>query len=185
MKPKFIVIAGLALIAAGCRHHQHVVAPVVAPAPQAAVQAPKTVPVESTTNDFKPAATSVEDLGDATHATEIAEQKGWLRDAFFDFNSSALRQDAQQNLTGSAQWLAKHPKYQVLVEGHCDERGTEQYNLALGEHRAWEAKEFLTADGIDAAKIKTISYGKDRPFDQGHNEDAWSKNRRAHLVLTQ
>lgn len=185
MKSKLTLVAviGCALAAAGCRHHRQAVAPVVAP--QVAIQRPKVVQVESPTNEFKPAVQQADDLGDPAHATQIAEQNGWLRDAFFDFNSSQLRPDAQQNLAGSAAWLVKHPRYHVLVEGHCDERGTEQYNLALGDHRAYEAKEYMTADGVDGARVKTISYGKDRPFDPRHNEDAWSKNRRAHLVLTQ
>ena len=72
----------------------------------------------------------------------------------------------------------------MLIEGHCDERGTEQYNLALGEHRAYEAKEYLATLGLNPNSMSTISYGKDKPFDPGHDEAAWAKNRRAHLVLT-
>ena len=142
------------------------------------------VRVATATNDFVSAKAEPDPLSDVSRATEIAEQKGWLRDAFFDFNSSSLRNDAQQNLTNSASFLKSHPKFDVLIEGHCDERGTEQYNLALGERRAWEAKEYLVTLGYDADRMKTISYGKDRPFDNGHDEQAWAKNRRAHLVLT-
>jgi peptidoglycan-associated lipoprotein len=180
-----LTIAVCAVAVVACRHHQNVVAPAVAPTTHAAVQAPTPVHVESPANEFKSPTTNADDLGDAVHATELAEQKGWIRDAYFDFDSARLRQDARDNLNESATWLEKHPKFNVLVEGHCDERGTEQYNLALGEKRAWEAKEYLAVVGLDPAHIKTISYGKDRPFDPNHNEEAWAKNRRAHLVLTQ
>ncbi|MDQ6801545.1 MAG: OmpA family protein [Acidobacteriota bacterium] len=81
---------------------------------------------------------------DPGRATLIAEEKGWLRDAFFDFDSSILTSAAQQNLTSSADWLRGNRRFHVLIEGHCDERGTEKYNLALGDHRAWEAKEYLS-----------------------------------------
>ena len=94
--------------------------------PPSAVQAPTPVHIESPANEFKPPATNADDLGDAVHATQIAEQKGWIRDAYFDFDSVRLRQDARDNLNESATWLEKHPKFNVLVEGHCDERGTER-----------------------------------------------------------
>ena len=83
----------------------------------------------------------------------------------------------------SADWLKKNGQYSLLVEGHCDERGTEQYNLALGDKRANTAKEYLMTLGVDGSRIRTVSYGEERPFDPGHDEAAWAKNRRAHLVL--
>ena len=87
-------------------------------------------------------------------------------------------------LLGLPQWLEAHPRVQGLIEGHCDERGTERYNLALGDRRAYEAKEYLTVLGVNGDELRTISYGKEKPFDDGHDESAWSKNRRAHIVLT-
>lgn len=166
----------------GCRHH-HAAAPVTAPMAAVKTPAPPDVRVAATNNDFVSPKAEADPLADTAHATDIADERGWLRDAFFDFNSSVLRPDAQQNLSESASFLKSHPKFDVLIEGHCDERGTEQYNLALGEHRAYEAKEYLATLGYDANRMKTISYGKDRPFDPGHDEEAWAKNRRAHLVL--
>ncbi|HUJ13410.1 MAG TPA: peptidoglycan-associated lipoprotein Pal [Thermoanaerobaculia bacterium] len=174
-----ILLCFVALI--GCRHHQ-TVAPVTAPMAAAAAPAPE-VHVAPANKDFVSPTVETDPLADLSHATDVAEQRGWLRDAFFDFDSSELRPDAQQNLTQSATFLKSHPKFDVLIEGHCDERGTEQYNLALGEHRAYQAKEYLATLGYDASRMKTISYGKDRPFDTGHDEEAWAKNRRAHLVL--
>jgi peptidoglycan-associated lipoprotein len=175
-----ILLCFLALVA--CRHHTNA-KPVTTPMASAKAPAPE-VKVASTNNDFVSPAPEPDPLADVSHATEVAEEKGWLKDAFFDFNSSALRPDAQQNLSDSAQFLKSKPKFDVLIEGHCDERGTEQYNLALGEHRAYQAKEYLATLGYDTSRMKTISYGKDRPFDTGHDEEAWAKNRRAHLVLT-
>jgi peptidoglycan-associated lipoprotein len=80
--------------------------------------------------------------------------------------------------------LRKNPQWQVTVEGHCDERGTAEYNLALGERRALAARTYLVSLGIPADKVKTVSYGKEFPFDAGHDEAAWTKNRRAHFVIT-
>lgn len=176
-----------ALAAAGCRSHATAAKPVVEPTKAVAaapVQQPA-VRVESPAREFVPDKVASDDLGnDPAKATLLAEQKGWIRDAFFDFDSSALQPPAQQNLTTSANWLRDHHKFKLLVEGHCDERGTEQYNLALGDRRAWEAKDYLGVLGIDPKTVSTISYGKEKPFDPGHSEDAWAKNRRAHLVLT-
>src|SRR4051812_21032617 len=111
------------------------------------------------------------------------QDKGLIRDAFFDYAEATLSSDAQAALTTSASWLKSNPKYNLLVEGHCDERGTEQYNLALGDKRAQQAKDYLVASGVDASRIRTVSYGEERPFDPGHDEGAWKQNRRAHFVL--
>jgi len=105
-----------------------------------------------------------------------------LRDAFFDFDDASLREDAKAALDGNAKFLEGRSGQNVVIEGHCDERGSVEYNLALGEKRARAAKEYLTAYGINAARITTISYGKERPFDPGHSEEAWAQNRRAHFV---
>jgi peptidoglycan-associated lipoprotein len=113
----------------------------------------------------------------------VAQQRGFIADAFFNYDEAALSSDAQAALTTSASWLKKNPQYALLIEGHCDERGTEQYNLALGDRRANIAKEYIVTLGVDGSRIRTVSYGEERPFDPGHDESAWSKNRRAHLVL--
>ena len=105
-----------------------------------------------------------------------------VKDAFFDFDKSDVRSDAQQALTADADFLKAHPDIKFTVEGHCDERGSEEYNLGLGDRRANAAKNFLVNLGIGADRITTISYGKDRPFCTDHNEACWQQNRRAHLV---
>lgn len=113
----------------------------------------------------------------------IAQERGYIQDAFFGYDEAALSSDAQAALTASANWLKQNQQYNILIEGHCDERGTEQYNLALGDRRANIAKQYLQTLGVDASRMRTVSYGEERPFDPGHDESAWAKNRRAHLVI--
>jgi peptidoglycan-associated lipoprotein len=102
---------------------------------------------------------------------------------FFDLNKYDLKADARATLDKQAAWLKQYPKYAITIEGHCDERGTREYNMALGERRATSTKNYLVNLGVPAARIKTISYGKERPVALGHNEDAWKQNRRAVTVL--
>jgi peptidoglycan-associated lipoprotein len=106
-----------------------------------------------------------------------------IADINFDFDKSNLRPEAQEVLKKGTPAYLKYRDYKLVIEGHCDERGTAEYNLALGEKRATEAAKYLTDLGIDKDRIKTISYGKEMPLDKGHDEDAWAKNRRDHFVL--
>ena len=98
---------------------------------------------------------------------------------FFDFDRSSLRDDARSTLDRQAGWLAKYPQVNVQVAGNCDDRGTEEYNLALGQRRANTSRDYLVARGVAGARISTISYGKDRPTALGDNEQAWAQNRNA------
>ena len=176
-----VVLGSIAL--QGCRHAKTAAAPaVLPPKAMAAATVPETKVAAS--EDFKAPATTSESTPDPATETLLAEKNGWIRDAFFPYDSAAITSESQKNLGTTAQWLRSHGAYHVMIEGHCDERGTEQYNLALGEKRAYDAKEYLSTLGIDAQRLSTISYGKEKPFDQGHDETAWSKNRRAHVVLT-
>jgi peptidoglycan-associated lipoprotein len=102
---------------------------------------------------------------------------------YFDFDSYTLETAAQDKLREKAAWLQEHPNAVVIIEGHCDERGTDAYNLALGERRAESAKSFLVDLGVDPAKLTTISYGEEKPMDTSGTEKAWAKNRRACFVL--
>jgi len=102
---------------------------------------------------------------------------------YFDFDRSDLNPEAQEALKRKAKWLRKNPGESVIIEGHCDERGTNEYNLALGDRRAQSAKNFLKDLGIAKSSLTTISYGEERPADPRRNEKAWSKNRRDHFVL--
>ena len=107
-----------------------------------------------------------------------------LRPLFFELDSSDVSPEGQKTMQDNADVLKKYPGMQITIEGHCDERGTAEYNLALGERRALAAKNYLVSLGIPADKIKTVSYGKEFPFDPGHDDAAWQKNRRAHFVIT-
>jgi len=98
---------------------------------------------------------------------------------FYDFDRSTLRADARTTLDRQSGWLAKYPQVNVQVAGNCDDRGTEEYNLALGQRRANAARDYLVARGVTGARISTISYGKDRPTSMGDNEQAWAQNRNA------
>jgi peptidoglycan-associated lipoprotein len=107
-----------------------------------------------------------------------------LKDIHFDFDKYDIRPGDAAILKEDAALLKKYPNVKIQIEGHCDERGTVEYNLALGERRANKAKDYLVSLGISTARISTISYGKERPLDPGHNDEAWAKNRRAHTIIT-
>ena len=107
-----------------------------------------------------------------------------LKPVFYDLDSSDVNAGGQQILQANAAVLKRYPAWQITIEGHCDERGTAEYNLALGERRALAAKTYLVSLGIAADKVRTVSYGKEFPFDAGHDDGAWSRNRRAHFVIT-
>ncbi|MBL0900016.1 MAG: peptidoglycan-associated lipoprotein Pal [Reyranella sp.] len=102
---------------------------------------------------------------------------------FFDTDQSNIREDGGQTLNRQAEWLKKYTNYQITIEGHCDERGTREYNLSLVERRANAARQYLISQGIPAARIKTVSYGKERPDPVGSDEAAWARNRRAVTAL--
>ena len=105
-------------------------------------------------------------------------------DIHFEFDSIRLSPQAQEILRKKAQWLRENPRVRVVIEGHCDNRGTNEYNLALGDRRAHSSKVFLIDLGIDETRIQILSFGEERPLDRGDNEEAWARNRRAHFVIT-
>ena len=107
-----------------------------------------------------------------------------VKDIYFDFDKSSIRPDAREVLKANADYFLKNSAASIVIEGHCDERGTAEYNMALGKSRAQEAKKYLANLGVKESKMKTISYGKERPIDPGHDEQAWAKNRRAHFGVT-
>jgi peptidoglycan-associated lipoprotein len=116
--------------------------------------------------------------------SQQAFQEFQNQDIYFDFDKYDLRTDARATLDRKASFLNQNSSVRVQIEGHCDERGTSEYNLALGERRANAAKQYLTTAGISAGRLSTISYGEERPLDPGHNEAAWARNRRDHFVIT-
>jgi peptidoglycan-associated lipoprotein len=121
---------------------------------------------------------------DNTPSASIADMfaRG-MHDAYFDYNEAALRADAKDGLSQSAQFLRQHPEINIIVEGYCDERGTTEYNLGLGQKRADAVKQFLESLGIPAARIATTSFGKEKPFCSEHTETCWQQNRRGHFVM--
>lgn len=104
-----------------------------------------------------------------------------LQDIHFDFDQHNIRPEDRAILEKNGQWLKGNPSAKVQIEGHCDERGTVEYNLALGERRAKSTKDYLISLGIEPDRLPTISYGEEKPLDPGHNEEAWAKNRRSHF----
>ncbi len=138
--------------------------PVVRPTP------PSVVPVQPA----KPAG--------PTSAAPVAASP--LKDLFFDYDKAAIRDDQKAVLSENVSWLKGNASAKLTIEGHCDERGTAEYNLGLGERRAKAVKDYLIAAGIAADRTSTISYGKERPFVLGHDESAWKWNRRGHFVIT-
>ena len=107
-----------------------------------------------------------------------------LRAVFFAYDSDALDDAARATMTANADVLRKYGTWVVTVEGHCDERGTAEYNLALGDRRAQAVKNYMVSLGVSADRLKTVSYGSEFPFDPGHDEKSWSQNRRGHFMLT-
>ena len=145
------------------------------PAPPEPVVEPTPVPPE-------PGVSGVDTIGD--RSLDDINKQSPLQPVFFELDSSEISADGQKTLAANAEVLKKYPSWVVSIEGHCDERGTAEYNLALGERRALAARTYLVSLGLDAGRLRTVSYGKEFPFDPNHSEDAWAKNRRAHFVVT-
>jgi peptidoglycan-associated lipoprotein len=117
-------------------------------------------------------------------AASSSDVNGELNAIYFDYNKYDLRAGDKEILKSNAGYLLKNKKVNIIVQGNCDERGSDAYNLDLGAKRAQEAKKYLVSLGVDNKRIKTISYGKRRPIDKGHDEDAWAKNRRDDFVVS-
>ncbi len=120
----------------------------------------------------------------ATRSIDELNRESPMRIVYYVYDSAELSAEGRAALDANAAVLKKYPAWTVTIEGHCDERGTAEYNLALGERRAVAAQAYLVALGIPASRVKIVSYGKEFPFDPGHDEAAWAKNRRAHFVIT-
>lgn len=196
MKRRFALIAVLLLSAgllAGCPKRPEVVQAgpgAVGPGAAAAPTSP-TSPVPAprvgeapVTRPAPPAETPIRPPSPVAPATPTTPAAVPLQDIFFDFDKSNIRDDQKAALNQDVSWLKANATAKITIEGHADERGTNEYNLALGERRAKATRDYLVAVGIEAARITTVSYGEERPFVLGHDESAWKWNRRAHFVLT-
>lgn len=146
--------------------------PTPPPPPQPVIETP--IPVPTMPADDRISSTSIDDLN----------RDSPLKPLFYNLDSADVSPEGQQVLQANAAVLKKYPTMQITIEGHCDERGTAEYNLALGERRALAAKNYLVSLGVPADRVRTVSYGKEFPFDAGHDDGAWAKNRRAHFVIT-
>ena len=177
----------VALIGASCAKKQPPIARPVppadagqmgatAPAPPPAPPPPATEPAPA------PPLTADTDLG--SRSLDDLNRESPLKPAFFGYDSFEVGPDAQVVLKANAELLQRYASWVVTVEGHCDERGTAEYNLALGERRALAARNYLVSLGISADRLRTVSYGKEFPFDPGTSEEAYARNRRAHFVIT-
>jgi peptidoglycan-associated lipoprotein len=143
------------------------------PAPPEAVPDPVVVPPEPVRED-----------GIASASLDDLNRNSPIKPVFFEYDSSDITPEGKGILDGNAVALKKYSSWTITIEGHSDERGTAEYNLALGERRAVAARAYLVSLGIPAERLRTVSYGKEFPFEPGHDEAAWSKNRRAHFVIT-
>jgi peptidoglycan-associated lipoprotein len=144
------------------------------PGPPDPAREPVPIPPEPRLTDDSPSSSNIDQLN----------RNSPLKPVFFDYDSADLSPAAKVALDENAGVLKKYGTWVLTIEGHCDERGTPEYNLALGERRAVAARTYLVALGVAADRLRTVSYGKEFPFDPGKDEAAWAKNRRAHFVIT-
>lgn len=176
-----LALSVAALMAVGCAKKQTVKsegAPGAAPAPAVVGEAPM--------KEAPPAPVAVTPATPPAAAPGIAvteEKLSKFDDVRFDFDKSEVKEDGRKTCGVVADYLKKNPQAKMLIEGHCDERGTAEYNMALGERRATAVLTYLVSLGVPKAALSTVSFGKEKPLDPGHDEGAWAKNRRAHFVL--
>jgi peptidoglycan-associated lipoprotein len=180
------VVLLLALGAAGCAKKQPPVARPVPPPPPPSAETTMTPPPEpaapTAETETTPGAVAEDTV--ASGSLDEINKNSPLKPVFFGLDASEVDGEGQRILQANAEILKRYPTWQISIEGHCDERGTAEYNLALGERRALAARNYLVSLGVTADRVKTVSYGKEFPFDPGHDETAWAKNRRAHFVVT-
>jgi peptidoglycan-associated lipoprotein len=176
-----VLILALVAAAGGCKKKAVETAP--EPAAEDARPTPAPPPPQKEVKDDFP---SQEPFGTKDQEpTDIHElnRLGVLRTVYFAFDSSELSPSAQSTLRDNAQWLKAHPNYRFVIQGHCDERGTIEYNLALGDRRGSAARDYLVSLGIERSRARVVTFGEERPAIQGHDESAWSQNRRAEFLL--
>ena len=174
-----LALSVAALVSVGCAKKQTVKSEGVPGAPGAAA-------VEAPVKEAPPAPVAVAPATppEAAPGVAVTEEKlSQFEDVRFDFDKSEVREDGRKKCGVVADYLKKHPKAKLQIEGHCDERGTAEYNMALGDRRATAVMTYLVSLGVSKAALSTVSFGKEKPLDPGHDEEAWAKNRRAHFVL--
>jgi peptidoglycan-associated lipoprotein len=183
LTPGFLVIL-LVLVTACASGPKATTAPPEEPSAEREVSLP---PIEDEEVISQPVADSViseEETEELPSDIQELNRRGYLKDVFFDTDRYDLKPEAREILAANSTWLQRFSNIEILIEGHCDERNTREYNLALGERRANAVRDYLVFLGVPASRIRTRSYGEERPFALGHDESAWALNRRAHFVIT-
>jgi peptidoglycan-associated lipoprotein len=171
------------LLLSACHKKRPPVVTTRQPARTAPSPAPLPEPAPDTGPDVRPVDES-QPTGEDFTVSDPSGEGGPLADIHFDYDQSSLTDEARGILEKHALWMQNHREAKVMVEGHCDERGTVEYNLALGNQRAQVTRDYLASLGVAADRLRTTSYGKERPLDPGHDEAAWAKNRRAHFAVS-
>jgi peptidoglycan-associated lipoprotein len=178
------LVALLALTLSACAKKPPVARTIPPPPPAAGTGSPAAPPEPVVEPALVPAEPALDELGLESKSLDDLNRDSPLEPVFFAFDSAEITPEAQAVLQRNAEVLKKYPTWAITIEGHCDERGTAEYNLALGERRALAASAYLVSLGIPASRLRTVSYGKEFPFDPGKTEEAYAKNRRAHFVIT-
>ena len=183
MKSLTCLVLLLLVGAAACRKSQPPVARPTPPAPPPAATATKPAdPPAPMREPIPPEPLPTDSV--AGRSLDDLNRDSPLKPIFFEYDSAEMNDAGRGLLQANAAVLKKYPSWVVTIEGHCDERGTAEYNLALGERRAVSARTYLVSLGIDSGRLRTVSYGSEFPFDPAHQETAWGRNRRAHFVIT-
>ncbi len=175
-----LLVVSLMVFVVGCPKKPPPEAPQTTPPAVAEKSAPAVEVPEQGFEETKETPTTLEDPDSLLAKLNAQKVLGTI---YFEFDKSDLLSESLEQLRKNAEWLKANPGRRVRIEGNCDERGTVEYNLALGDRRAVAAKNYLLKAGIEASRIETISYGEEHPVDPGHNESAWQKNRRDDFVL--
>ena len=180
------VLVLLSLMASACGRKAPVTRPAPPPvaAPPGVTAVPPPPPPQRVEESLPVPPQPIAEDSIANRSLDDLNRDSPFRPAFFPLDSADLDDPGRAVVTGNAELLKKYPTWVITIEGHCDERGTPEYNLALGERRAVAVKTYLVSLGISPDRLRTVSYGKEFPFDPGHDDAAWSKNRRAHFVIT-
>ncbi len=188
-KRTLIAVAAIALLGAACAKKKVAAAPPPPPPPPAATSTATSRPApppRSTATTQSAAAKAPERYPNATTRARIDELLAKIEDAYFDYDKASLRPDAVTALKADStelrDILKDYPNYKLTIEGHCDERGSAEYNVALGDRRAGAAKDYLVQVGIPSAQLDVISFGKEKPVCEDHDEACWQRNRRIHIV---
>lgn len=179
-----LVLLIAVLVVAACAKKKPVAGAQPAPPPEVSTPAAPSVPPappQRVEESVPLPALSEDAIGN--RSLEDLNRDSPFRPAFFALDSSELDDTGRADVAANAEIMKKYPAWVITIEGHCDERGTAEYNLALGERRAVAVKTYLVALGVAPDRMRTVSYGKEFPFDTGHVESAWAKNRRAHFVI--